>query len=155
MRQNDRSVFFREWRAVSASGKACFHDITSISSYSRDNEMVEFGYNRDHEDLPQINLGLIVDSGNGFPLYYNTHDGSIRDVSTLRQVMREGFAFNMKNLVFVMDKVFYSHTNVNAMYSCKIRIYNSHAIVFGGGKEGHRRSPGYDKASWEHNHHRE
>ena len=34
---------------------------TSISSYSKENEMVEFGYNRDYEDLPQINLGLVVD----------------------------------------------------------------------------------------------
>ena len=80
-------------------------------------EMVEFGYNRDHEDLPQVNLGLIVDSGSKLPLYYHVHDGSIHDVSTLEHVMREGFAFNMHKLMFVMDKGFYSRQNVSAMYS--------------------------------------
>ena len=104
---------------MASSGKACFNDITSISSYSYENEMMEFGYNRDHEDLPQVNLGLIVDSGSKLPLYYHVHDGSIHDVSTLEHVMREGFAFNMHKLMFVMDKGFYSRQNVSAMYSNK------------------------------------
>ena len=114
-----RKEFLKAWRNAAASGKACFNDITSISSYSRENEMMEFGYNRDHEDLPQVNLGLIVDSGSKLPLYYHVHDGSIHDVSTLEHVMREGFAFNMRSLMFVMDKGFYSRQNVSAMYSNK------------------------------------
>ena len=117
MEEARRKEFLKAWRNAAASGKACFNDITSISSYSHENEMVEFGYNRDHEDLPQVNLGLIVDSGSKLPLYYHVHDGSIHDVSTLEHVMREGFAFNMHKLLFVMDKGFYSRQNVSAMYS--------------------------------------
>ena len=64
-----------------------------------------------------MNLGLVVDSGSKLPLYYHVHDGSIHDVSTLEHVMREGFAFNMHKLMFVMDKGFYSRQNVSAMYS--------------------------------------
>ena len=124
MEEARRKDFLKRWRNAASSGKACFNDITSISSYSKENEMVEFGYNRDHEDLPQINLGLIVDSGSKLPLYYHVHDGSIRDVSTLERVMREGFAFNMKNLLFVMDKGFYATHNINSMYS-----FNYHFIV--------------------------
>ena len=124
MEEARRKDFLKRWRNAASSGKACFNDITSISSYSKENEMVEFGYNRDHEDLPQINLGLIVDSGSKLPLYYHVHDGSIRDVSTLERVMREGFAFNMKNLLFVMDKGFYAAHNINSMYS-----FNYHFIV--------------------------
>ena len=70
--------------------KHAFNDITSISSYSRENELVEYGYSRDHEDLPQINLGLIVDSGSHLPLHYHVHDGDIHDVTTLKQVLKEG-----------------------------------------------------------------
>lgn len=33
--------------------------------------------------------------------------------------MREGFAVNMHNLMFVMDKVFYSRQNASAMYGNK------------------------------------
>ena len=119
MEEARRKEFLKAWRNVSSSGKACFNDITSISSYSRENEMMEFGYSRDHEDLPQVNLGLIVDSGSKLPLYYHVHDGSIHDVSTLEHVMKEGFAFNMHTLMFVMDKGFYSRQNVSAMYSNK------------------------------------
>ena len=117
MEESRRKEFLKSWRNTASSGKPCFNDITSISSYSKENEMVEFGYNRDHEDLPQINLGLVVDSGSKLPLYYHVHDGDIRDVSTLEHVMKEGFAFNMKNMLFVMDKGFYAKHNINSMYS--------------------------------------
>ena len=54
MKEEDRKEFLKRWRKEASTGKACFNDITSISSYSRENELVEFGYNKDHEDLPQI-----------------------------------------------------------------------------------------------------
>ena len=90
--------------------------------------MVEFGYNRDHEDLPQINLGLVVDSGSKLPLYYHVHDGDIRDVSTLEHVMKEGFAFNMKNMLFVMDKGFYAKHNINSMYSFSYQFIDQASV---------------------------
>lgn len=119
-----RLDFLLDWRKKACTGKACFHDITSISSYSLRSDIVEYGYNRDKEDLPQINIGLVSDSGNGLPIYYKIHDGSITDVSTLKDVLREGYAFNMKNLTFVMDKGFYSKGNIEAMYD-----FHYHFIV--------------------------
>ena len=111
-----RKEFLLAWRKKASTGGACFHDITSISSYSKDNELVEYGYNRDGEDLPQVNLGMIVDSGNRLPIYYRVHDGAIPDVSTLQSVLREGYSFNYSRLTFVMDKGFFSSSNVSAMY---------------------------------------
>ena len=108
-----RKEFLLAWRKKASTGSACFHDITSISSYSKDNELVEYGYNRDGEDLPQVNLGMIVDSGNRL---YRVHDGAIPDVSTLQSVLREGYSFNYSRLTFVMDKGFFSSSNVSAMY---------------------------------------
>ena len=135
MEEARRKEFLKAWRNAAASGKACFNDITSISSYSHENEMVEFGYNRDHEDLPQVNLGLIVDSGSRLPLYYHVHDGSIHDVSSLEHVMREGFAFNMHKLMFVMDKGFYSRQNVSAMYSNKYGFIIAMTLSSGSAKK--------------------
>ena len=111
-----RKEFLLGWRKKASTGGACFHDITSISSYSKDNELVEYGYNRDGEDLPQVNLGMIVDSGNRLPIYYRVHDGAIPDVSTLQSVLREGYSFNYGRLTFVMDKGFFSTANVSAIY---------------------------------------
>ena len=135
MEEARRKEFLKAWRDVASSGKACFNDITSISSYSKENEMVEFGYNRDHEDLPQVNLGLIVDSGSKLPLHYHVHDGSIHDVSTLEHVMREGFAFNMHKLMFVMDKGFYSRQNVSLMYSNKYGFIIAMTLSSGSAKK--------------------
>jgi hypothetical protein len=112
-----RLEFLKKRRNVASTGAECFHDITSISSYSRDNELVEYGYNRDKEDLPRINVAMVVDSGNRLPIYYRVHEGSINDVSTLRTVLKQGFRFNMKKLTFVMGKGFFSDSNVGLMYS--------------------------------------
>lgn len=119
-----RKQFLLEWRKATATGEACFHDITSISSYSLKSDVVEYGYNRDKEDLPQINLGMVTDSGNRLPLYYRIHDGSISDVATLKHVLHEGYAFNMNKLTFVMDKGFFSTQNIGMMYS-----YGYHFII--------------------------
>jgi transposase len=119
-----RKQFLLEWRKATATGEACFHDITSISSYSLKSDVVEYGYNRDKEDLPQINLGMVTDSGNRLALYYRSHDGSISDVATLKHVLHEGYAFNMNKLTFVMDKGFFSTQNIGMMYS-----YGYHFII--------------------------
>ena len=124
MDKSRRLDFLYNWRNKASTGNACFHDITSISSYSLKSDIVEYGYNRDKEDLPQINIGMISDSGNRLPIYYKIHDGSINDVSTLRNILKEGYAFNMKNLTFVMDKGFFSKGNIDALYS-----FNYHFIV--------------------------
>ena len=39
--------------------KGVFYDISSISSYSKKIEGVEWGYNRDKERLAQINIGML------------------------------------------------------------------------------------------------
>lgn len=67
---------------------------------------------------------MVSDSGNRLPLYYKIHDGSITDVSTLKNVLKEGYAFNMKNLTFVADKGFFGKGNIEAMYS-----FDYHFIV--------------------------
>lgn len=135
MDEGRRKLFLKEWREAATSGRPCFNDITSISSYSKDNDMIEFGYNRDHEDLPQINLGYVVDSGSKLPLYYHVHDGSISDVSTLKHVMKEGFAFNMNKLLFVMDKGFYSKSNINSMYSNNYGFIVAMSLASGSAKK--------------------
>jgi len=45
--------------------------------------LLEYGYNRDGDSLPQINLSLILDKDKGIPVMYDLFPGSISDVSTL------------------------------------------------------------------------
>ena len=60
--------------------------------------MQEFGYNRDGEALPQINMGMIYGDDEDLPLGYRIYQGSIGDVSTLTD---RGFysASNLKGMI--------------------------------------------------------
>jgi transposase len=48
-------------------------DVTSVSSYSKTIADVEYGYNRDGEDLPQFNIGMFCGENNKLPIYYNQY----------------------------------------------------------------------------------
>ena len=64
------------------------YDITSLSSYSKLINLLEYGYSRD-PDLPQLNLSLIVDKRMGIPVMYDIYSESIVDVSTLKNTMKK------------------------------------------------------------------
>ncbi len=95
--------------------QAIFFDITSLSSYSKLFTYVEKGYNRDKERLPQINLGVIYAEQSHMPLYYQVYPGSIPDVSTLKNLLNYLELFELKDIVFVMDRGFYSAANLGSM----------------------------------------
>jgi transposase len=60
--------FFKKWITMSLTGDNVCYDVTSISSYSRTMTDVEYGYNRDGEDLPQFNIGMFCDESSKIPL---------------------------------------------------------------------------------------
>jgi len=107
--------FFRGWIEVSGRPAALIYDITSISTYARDLELAEWGYNRDGESLPQINLALVSDSRCGRPLWYRPLPGSIPDVSTLKLTGELLTDLGLKDFSFSLDRGFYSQANVRAM----------------------------------------
>jgi hypothetical protein len=75
-----RERFFRSWAGrVAKSNRFVIFDITSISSYAKGIDQVEWGYNRDHEPLPQINLGVVYGEFSTLPLCYT---GCIQGVFT-------------------------------------------------------------------------
>ena len=107
--------FFIKWIAHEAPLEdSVYFDITSLSSYSKQLEDVSFGYNRDGERLPQINLGVIFSEDNNLPLYYKTYQGSIPDVKTLSNIEIYNKAYGLKgDVLHVIDKGFYSESNLN------------------------------------------
>jgi transposase len=111
----ERDEFFRRWIAACSPVQTMVFDITSLSSYSTLLNEVEWGYNRDHDPLPQINLGMVYAEDTHMPLYYQVYPGSIRDVSTLSNMIRYCEAFALMPDIFVMDRGFYSAANVAAL----------------------------------------
>ena len=82
LRKEDMLLFFREWMRVKKSGEYIAYDVTSFSSYGKGIPELEWGYNRDREKLPQINMGMYYGEKSGLPLYYRIYPGSISDKTT-------------------------------------------------------------------------
>ena len=89
-------------------------DSTSISTYSQNLSLAEFGNNKDDDELPQINILMLTDQKSGIPLFYRAYNGAVPDVVTLRRTIADATRHNFnKNLVFVMDKGYPSASNLN------------------------------------------
>lgn len=118
--ERERFNFLKNWGKHIAPTAGIYYDITSVSSYSTNIEFVEWGYNRDKELLPQINIGFTHCSKTGLPLSYNVHPGSIVDVTTLKNTIKIFDLFDLKNLFFILDRGFCSVANIIQMYESKM-----------------------------------
>jgi transposase len=116
----ERDLFYQLWCQKRSEREYLALDITSTSSYSQLVDSVEWGYNRDGEKLPQINLCLLMGYESRFPIYQKVYNGSLGDVSTLKATLSNFHAIACeKPLITVMDKGFFSTQNINAMLSRK------------------------------------
>lgn len=97
------------------SKRTILYDITSISSYSELIRLLEWGYNRDRYDLPQINLSVILDKQEGIPLGYEIYPGSINDVVTLQNTIKRISAYGVRDFTLVLDRGFFSYSNVELL----------------------------------------
>jgi hypothetical protein len=120
--EGGRQRFFSLWMEH-LSEKECFlYDVTSVSSYSEQNEHVRFGYNRDGEKLPQINLAMLYGKDSGLPAWYRRLPGSISDVSTLQATIKSLDFVGLKGPTVVLDRGFYSEANVDALFGAGCRF---------------------------------
>ena len=112
---SNRQAFFSDWIRKRKENEYIAYDVTSISSYSRKMESLEWGYNRDKEQLPQINLAMYYGEESMLPLYYRIYPGSITDKSHLKYMTEEHGLFLPKKLNFVVDRGFYSAENLQIL----------------------------------------
>ncbi len=110
--QADIKLFSKKWIEYLNPIKTVYYDITSISSYSQNNNLLEWGYNRDKEKLPQLNIGLVYCKESSLPIYYQTHAGSLPDVKTLKNTIKYLSNFNLNDFLLVLDRGFFSTTNI-------------------------------------------
>jgi transposase len=110
--QNDFLNFYKAWLAKRREKEFLALDITSVSSYSQNIENVEWGYNRDGERLPQINLCLLLGVDSRLPVLQVDYPGSLSDVRTFITTIRETECLASENITLVMDKGFWSRKNI-------------------------------------------
>ena len=114
----EREDFYQLWCSLRSEVEYLALDITSTSSYSELIDSVAWGYNRDRENLPQINICLLMGHKSRYPIYQNVYNGSLNDVTTLQTTIKTFQALaGKKKMITVMDKGFFSMKNINAMLS--------------------------------------
>ena len=115
--EKEKSVydFFNQWISKCNPKSGIYFDITSISSYATNIDFIEWGYNRDKEKLPQINMGLVCSEDSELPIYYKIYPGSISDVSTLENCLKYLKTHNIDNSILILDRGFCSKKNILKM----------------------------------------
>ncbi|MDY5779676.1 MAG: transposase [Succinivibrionaceae bacterium] len=83
-----RGKFYDSWISKHPCGLEVFYDVTSFSTYSGQIIRAHYGYNRDHDDLPQINQGLFCDRETGLPLFMCAYDGSVNDKTNFNYALK-------------------------------------------------------------------
>lgn len=99
-----------ELRTARAQGLLAY-DITSVSTYSELEHWADWGHNRDHEKLKQMNIGLVTDR-KGIPTLFELYPGPIADVSTLQRTVERIRSFGGRTSTLVMDRGFGSANNL-------------------------------------------
>jgi len=98
------------------------YDITSISSYSRQIELLEHGYNREHTGTRQVNMSLVIDKDGMTPLLYDVYPGSITDVSTLLNTMKKMKAMGVQDCTLILDRGFFSTGNIDELMGSGLKF---------------------------------
>jgi transposase len=115
--EEDRSRFFAEWIKYRSEKEYIAYDVSSISTYSDNIDIAEWGYNRDGESLPQINLGMFYGVSSRMPVYYDLYNGSIPDKVYLEFIMTKAKYFGINNVCFVIDRGFITEDNFLYMHN--------------------------------------
>ena len=113
--QHQRIEFQEQWIAHLQPVDALYYDITSISSYSTNIEFIEWGYNRDNENLAQLNMGVVFCNNKSLPIFYTLYPGSIVDVTTLKNCVTYLKSFGLNEFMFILDRGFFSTANISEM----------------------------------------
>jgi len=83
---------------------------------------VQFGFNKEDDRLPQLNLALVFGEESNLPFYYRKLAGNIPDSKTVKQLLYELDILGFKKVKLIMDKGFYSEDNINALFKDHLKF---------------------------------
>ena len=107
-----QNAFYAGWIAKKAEKRSLLFDISSISSYAKNNPYVEWGYNRDREKREQINIALISTYESNTPLWCTKLPGSMSNQIALEYVFDQLEKLDVGKVGLFLDKGFYSEYNI-------------------------------------------
>jgi transposase len=107
-----QNTFFSQWIEKNREKNHLLFDISSVSSYAKNNTYVEWGYNRDKEKVPQINVALLSSYVSRLPLWYCELPGSMNDSVVLQQALGHLKKLEIPSSVIIGDRAFCSAENI-------------------------------------------
>ena len=147
--ENAKMRFFQLQGKRRADKEYWAYDSTSVSGYSETLRQLKYGKNKDGESLPQINLALLFGEESGLPFYYRKLAGNIPDVKTIRELIRELDILGYEKVKLVMDRGFYSASNIQALYKDHMKFLCGVSTALSFVKE-YIREVGNEKDRYEH-----
>lgn len=99
-------------------------DSTSISAYSETIKNAEYGYNKQGENLKQVNLAAVCDQVTGEFLYGCEYQGSINDSKSFRGIIEQMKIadFDLSDVLLVADCGYQTSNNVQYLLDEGIRF---------------------------------
>lgn len=97
-------------------------DATSISTYSQLDGFARYGHNRDGERLPQVNLQLVTLQPGNFPVVLRMIEGSVNDVSTLKNAIALMASFGIDDVEVVADRGYFSAGNLAELHAFGAKV---------------------------------
>jgi transposase len=113
--EDGKMEFLKRQASRRSEREYLFYDSTSVSSYSEHLKQVKYGNNKDGDGLAQINLALLFGHKSGLPIYYRKLPGNITDVVTVEKVLSVVDYLDIKKVMLVMDRGYYSEKNINSL----------------------------------------
>ena len=120
--ETDKQHFFRLQGKRRMAQEYWVYDITSVSSYSQQLSQIQWGKNKEHDPLPQLNLALVFGEQSGLPFYYRKLAGNIPDAKTLHRLLTDLECLGFSPIKLVLDRGFYSADNLHALYLSHLKF---------------------------------
>lgn len=98
------------------------YDTTTFSSYSECLRQVQYGYNKEGDDLPQINLALVFGEQSNLPFYYRKLAGNVPDGKVVRHLLKTLDMLDLPKVKLVLDRGFYNEENINALLTDHVKF---------------------------------
>ena len=126
----DKNEFFKMWvdkvdkinKKSNLGEEINAYDVTSISRFGELDPRNEYGYNRDKEEIPQINLGMFTGIKSRLPLFYDTYCGSIVDQENIIVALNKAKKIGLNKINIVTDGMFFKEDKLKELNDMGIKF---------------------------------
>lgn len=102
--------------------KGVYYDLTDVYFYGRRCELAARGHNSDGLAHPQVQVGLGITSGEGFPVFVRTYAGNVHDSKTVPDILLAFREQGLTDVTFVWDRGITSGVNTDELTRLGARV---------------------------------